>query len=49
MDEEEVRQGMMGADVQTQATPEDKDKQLINIEGDRESQHVQNLKTEERQ
>ena len=25
MEEEEVRQGMMGADVQTQATPDDKD------------------------
>ena len=49
MEEEEVRQGMMGADVQTQATPDDKDNPLINLVGDRVSQNLQNLSEQEMQ
>ena len=48
--EEEIRQGMMGADVQTTpALVDDKDNPLINLVGDRVSQNLQNLSEQEMQ
>jgi hypothetical protein len=48
--EEEVRQGMMGADVQTTPAPiDDKDNPLINLVGDKVSQNLQNLSEQEMQ
>jgi hypothetical protein len=48
--EEEMRQGMMGADVQTTPAPvDDKDNPLINLVGDKVSQNLQNLSEQEMQ
>jgi len=48
--EEEMRQGMMGADVQTTPAPvDDKNNPLVNLVGDRVSQNLQNLSEQEMQ
>ena len=48
--EEEVRQGMMGADVQTTPVPVDnKDNPLVNLVGDRVSENLKNLSDQEMQ
>ena len=47
--EEEMRQGMMGADVQTQVPVEDKDNPLVNLIGDRVNENLQTLSEEEMQ
>ena len=46
--EEEMRQGMMGADVQTTPVPvDDKDNPLINVIGDKVSDNLKNLNEQE--
>ena len=46
--EEEMRQGMMGADVQTTPAPvDDKDNPLINVIGDKVSENLKNLNEQE--
>ena len=47
--EEEMRQGMMGADVQTQVPVDDKDNPIINLIGDRVAENLQTLSEEEMQ
>jgi len=48
--EEEMRQGMMGADVQTTPVPVDnKDNPLVNLVGDRVSENLKNLSDQEMQ
>jgi hypothetical protein len=46
--EEEMRQGMMGADVQTTPAPvDDKNNPLINVIGDKVSNNLKNLSEQE--
>ena len=46
--EEEMRQGMMGADVQTTPAPvDDKNNPLINVIGDKVSDNLKNLNEQE--
>ena len=46
--EEEMRQGMMGADVQTTPVPVDnKDNPLVNLVGDKVSENLKNLSDQE--
>jgi len=48
--EEEMRQGMMGADVQTTPVPVDnKDNPLVNLVGDKVSENLKNLSDQEMQ